>query len=80
MKEALLDSNLSEKALKDLFNCVGKSSIAAEDLAHQKSSPSMDVLGEGAKGVNMLTRFVQAAATIVKKSVEDSAPVVSKAA
>ena len=52
--------------LKDLFNCVGKSTVTVEDHAHQKFSPSMDVLEEGEKGVNVLIGFVQAIATTVK--------------
>ena len=80
MKEALHDSKLSDRVLKDLFNCVEKGTVAVEDHAHQKYSPSSDVLEEGEKGVNVLTGFVQAVSTIVKKMVDDSAPVVSKVA
>ena len=31
MKEGLLDSNLSDKVLKDLFNCIGKSTVTVGD-------------------------------------------------
>ena len=49
IKVALLDSKLSDKVLKNLFNCVGNSTVTVEDHAHQKSSPSMDVFEEGAQ-------------------------------
>ena len=77
MKGTLLDSNLSDKVINDLLNCVGKSTATIEDRAHQKSSASMDVVEEGARGLNVLTGFVKAIATIMKKSMESSALVVS---
>ena len=38
----------------------------------------MNVLEKGGKGVILLTGFAQAVATIVKTSLEDSAPVIRK--
>ena len=35
MKEALHDSKLSDKVLKDLFNCFVKGTVTDEDHAHQ---------------------------------------------
>ena len=80
MKEALLESTLSDMVLKDLYNCVGKSAVTFEDHAHQKSSPSMDMFEAGSQGVNVLTGFAQAVAMIMENGVEDSAPEVNKVA
>ena len=78
MKEAMRDGKLSGKVLKDLFGCAENSTGTAEDHASAKSFPFVDVLEEGGKGLNALTGFLQAAATIVKKSAENSAAALSQ--
>ena len=70
MKEAMRDSELSGEVLKDLFGCAEESNENAQDHASKKSFPPADAFEKGAKVVNVLIAFTQAAASIVKKSTE----------
>ena len=80
LKEAIRVGKLSEKMFKDLFGRAKNSPVTAEDDASVKSFPLVDELEEGGKGVNVLTEFLQAAATIMKKSLENSEVAVTQAA
>ena len=80
MKEAIRDGKLSWKMLKDMFGRAKNSPVTAEDHASAKSFPLVDALEEGGKGVNVPTEFLQAAATIVKKSLENNEVAVTQAA
>ena len=73
MKEAMRDSEPSDELLKDLFGCAEEGTETAEDQASEKSLPFADAFEEGAKAVNALIAFLQAAASIVKKSAENRA-------
>ena len=80
MKEAIRNGKLSEKVLKDMFGSAENSLGTAEDHASAKSFPLVDALEKGEKRVNVLTGFLQAAATIVKNSLENDEAAVNQAA
>ena len=71
-KDVLLDSKLSDKALKELFVCVEKSNGIVEDLGHEKPSALVETIEEVAPiavGLDLLCGFVETVATVVKKNV-----------
>ena len=71
-KEVLLDSKLSEKALKELFICVEKSNGIAEDPGHENPFAFVETTEEVtpiAEGLDLMCGFVETVATVVKKSV-----------
>ena len=72
MKEILLDTKLSGKALKALFVCAEKSNGTVKDHDHEEPSTFVETLEERAsvaEGLDLLCGFVETVATVVKKSV-----------
>ena len=72
MKDVLLDEKLFDNALKALFVRAEKSFGPVENCEHKTSRTFVEEVDEGtpkAKGLNLLPRFVETVATVVRRCV-----------